>query len=356
MLYALLVFSVGTSIFLLPKKKLLERENRIASTFPTLSSETLLDKSFFVGFSEFCCDSFPARERLLTLNSSVELGWGKLESGGVMMGKKHNLIKRLEYQNFDKLKDNLDEIGKIRNRLESIGVKTHFLCVPGALDVLGEYAPLPFAVRESREVWRYVEGEINVTERLRERANTGEYVFYKTDHHWTSLGAYYAYCELGEYLGFVPYRPSDFEVETVSESFLGTTYSSALFPFAVSDKIEAFRYAGDSEITVTDLSTGRGGGLYDRSALSGSSKYDFFLGGNRAHVKVESGKPRLILIKDSFANSLVPFLARHYDIDLIDPRYLKKPLSALISDIYSDGKPPLLIIFGIDTLTGNAGL
>ena len=356
-IYAVIIVAFGLSIFVFPERGLLAHENRIAAELPVLSGEAILDKSFFEGFSKFCNDSFPFRERLLTLNSSVELCFGKLEAGGVMAGKNGNLIKQNACESFEQLKANAEAIDRICGYARAQGADTLFFCVPSTADVLADYVPLPWASSGDREVWQYVRCGLDMKAELRQRANAGEYVYYRTDHHWTTLGAYYAYCKLGQQLGFSPYPISDFHIECVSEDFLGSTYSSALFPFVSPDRIDAFRYDGDSHVSVTDLSTGKLGGLYDFAALSGNSKYDFFLGGNRAHMSAESGKPRLILVKDSFANSLVPFLARHYDIDIIDPRYLRKPIDNLLLELYSEGDAPtLLVLFGIDTLTGNIGL
>ena len=356
-LYAAVIVIFGLAIFLLPKNRILVRENRVRADFPALSVESLLDKSFFKGFSDFCSDSFPLRERLLALNSSLELGFGKLESNGVMKGKNQNLIKRHEYNDFERLKSNVDAVSGLLDYADKKGAETVFFCAPGTIDVLSEYCPLPFELSDRRAVWRYADGAVNINAMLRKKAGEGEYVCYKTDHHWTSLGAYYAYCEIGKELGYTPYPISDFRIETVSDDFLGTTYSSVLFFGTSPDKIEAFRYDGDTDITVSDPSTGESLVLYDDSALEGGSKYNFFLGGNRGRLKIESGKPKLVIIKDSFANSLIPLLARHYDVEAIDPRYLRKPVEEILEEIYIRGeRPAMLILFGIDTLTGNVGL
>ena len=129
-------------------------------------------------------------------------------------------------------------------------------------------------------------------------------------------------------------------------------------PNAVPDSIIALRCERDSDVQVKDKSTGEVSGLYNSSALDGTSKYDYFLGGNKAYLKIESGdKPRLVLIKDSFANSLVPFLSLHFNIDLIDPRYLREPLDRLLNSIYDEGDiHALLILYNPETLCADAGL
>ena len=356
-LYCVLVLSLSALLFFLPKEDFSPKENRILAKMPRLSAENLIDGRFSEDFSSFCADRFPFRASMLTLNSSFELGLGKLEARGVMSGADKSLIKRLEYNNYERLKENLSVIDEIREYAQSKGKKAVFFCAPRAVDVLGGYCHPLFDTQKSKEVWEHVKDAETITEALSHKAEQGEYVFYKTDHHWTTLGAYYTYVRLGKLLGYSPYPLSDFTLETVSNDFYGTTYSSCLLPDVSPDKITAFRYEGDEEISVTDTSTQKVSGLYDFSVLDTSSKYDFFLGGNRAHLKIKSGKPRLTVIKDSFANSLLPFLARHYDIDVIDPRYLREPLENFLADIFSDEEPSdVLILFGVDTLMGNTGL
>lgn len=324
---------------------------------PRLSVESVVDGRFTDKFSAFCTDRFPFRTRMLTLNSSFELGLGKLETKSVMKGANGNLIKRLEYNSFEKLEENISAIENICEHAKENGGKAIFFCAPRAVDVLGDYCPPLFDSAKSGEVWEHVTNAQTLTEKLRTKAAAGEYVFYKTDHHWTTIGAYYAYCQLGKSLGFSPYPLSDFTPETVSEDFYGTTYSASLLPTVTPDKITAYRYEGDEKIKVTDMSTGKSSSLYDLTALDGSSKYDFFLGGNKAHLRIESGNPRLVLIKDSFANSVIPFLARHFDIDVIDPRYLREPLENTLANLYStEENPNVLILFGVDTLTEDVGL
>lgn len=356
--YGAVVVILSALLFAVPKDDFSPRENRMLATMPRLSAESLINGEFSKGFSSFCADRFPLRTAWLTLNSSFELGLGKLEAGGVMLGADQNLIKRLEYGDLGKLEDNLRAIDSLCQYAESKGGEGVFFCAPRSVDVLESYCPPFFDPEKSGEVWKRVKSAVTVTDELRARADSGEYVFYKTDHHWTTLGAYYAYRQLGEQLGFDPYPLSDFTAEAVCEDFLGTSYSSSLMPFVSQDTITAYRYEGDGNIRVTDALTEKSLSLYHRDALKGSSKYDFFLGGNRALLRIESkDKPRLILVKDSFANSLIPFLARHFNIDAVDPRYLREPFDAVFTRLCdSADSPRVLILFGIDTLTADVGL
>ena len=349
-IYTVILLAFSAMLLFLPHKSFSHTENRMLATSPELSAEKLIDKSFSRDVSAFCNDQFPLRTQFLTLNSAFELSMGKLEVNNVIKGKDGNLIKRLEYSSFEKMRSNIDAIEKICYEAKAKKQKSLTFLAPSAADVLMDFTP-EFYHPKKTEANNLTSTWLNATALLRKKANEGEYVFYKTDHHWTSLGAYYAYCVLGDALGIKPYELSHFIPQTVSNKFLGTTYSASLIPNTPPDRITAYRYDGDEKIKTTDVSTGREDGLYDYEALDSSSKYNFFLGGNKGHISVESGNPRLILIKDSFANSLIPFLAAHFDIDVIDPRYINRPLDSFVSELSASlGYPPILFLFSADTL------
>ena len=358
-LYALIIPVVAVLIFALPREDFSPEENRMLAELPSVRLSSLLDGSFGDELSAFCCDRFPLRTKLLRADTRFSEGLGRLESGGVMRGKNGNLIKRLELYDAEKLEENLSAVKRICAYAESMDAEAVFFCAPRAVDVLSDFTPLEFDPRAGG-LWDKIKqyGALTVTDILHKKAESGEYVFYRTDHHWTSLGAYYAYAELGKHLGYSPFPIDDFTEEQVCGDFLGSSYSASLFPSVTPDTVTAFRFAGDGEIKITDQNTGEVFGLYDENALSTASKYDFFLGGNKAHLKIESGKEkRLVIVKDSFANSIIPFLTRHFDLDIIDPRYLRRPLSQLLGEIYANGDAPaLLLLFNPETLCTDTGI
>lgn len=358
-LYALIIPVVSVLIFALPREAFSPEENRMLAELPSVGLNSLLDGSFGEELSAFCCDRFPLRTQLLHTDTRLSEGLGRLESGGVMRGKNGNLIKRLELYDAETLVENLNAVKRICAYAKSMDTKAVFFCAPRAIDVLSGFSPLEFDPHAGG-LWDKINqyGALTATDTLHKKAESGEYIFYRTDHHWTSLGAYYAYAELGKHLGYSPFPLTDFTEEQVCGDFLGSSYSASLFPSVNPDAITAFRFESDGEIKITDQNTGEVFGLYDENSLSSASKYDFFLGGNKAHLKIESGKKRrLVIVKDSFANSLVPFLSRHFDLEIIDPRYLRRPLSELLDSIYANGDAPaLLLLFNPETLCTDAGI
>ena len=229
-LYGSLVLIFSVLLFALPKKDFSPTENRTLSGIPRFSPQSVLDGSYMEKFSSFCADGFPFRSFFLTLDSSRELALGKLEADGVMLGRDGNLIKRLEYNDASLLKSNLNRIEELRLFVEGKGADSVFFCAPRGVDVLADFCPFPFDGTRCAGAWEELGEAVTATEELREKAASGEYVFYKTDHHWTTLGAYYAYAVLGKELGYSPLPLTEFTVEIVSDSFLGTTYSAALIP------------------------------------------------------------------------------------------------------------------------------
>ncbi len=360
-LYSLVTLYFGAGLFLFPQKEYSENENRLLTTLPKATVSSVFDKSFFRSLDKFSTDQFPNRSLFLKMNALYDISLGRLESGAVMLGDE-NLIKRLEYNNTSEAKKCLDGINSLIESAKKNGTPAYFMCPPVAAQVLSCYCPSLYDGERIKKAAEFIESECNevifITEQLHKKAKSGEYVYYKTDHHWTTLGAYYAYSELGGILGYTPYSKNEFKIETLSKDFVGSSYTSSLIPINFKDEIIAFRFPLDEKITVTDRMTGELLQLYEREKLNTVSKYDVFLGGNRAHIEISSGseKPNLIVVKDSFANSIVPFLARHYNITLIDPRYVRGDVYELVLEVLQKKDATLLFLINIDTIFTGAGL
>ena len=315
-----------------------------------------------------CADQFPARPSFVRTKARIEILLGKQQNNGVLAAHGGYLISlpQTAAEQLSNARNNLNAVARFSGAMAQRDIPFVFAPVPRSIDVNKSRLPRLYSAVGADEDCRYLSQCANslglalhdLITPLRAAADSGQDVWYRTDHHWTSLGAYYAYAELGKHLGYSPFPLSEFTEEKVCGDFFGSSYSASLFPSATPDTVTAFRFEGDGEIKITDQNTGEVFGLYDENSLSSASKYDFFLGGNKAHLKIESGKKRrLVIVKDSFANSLVPFLSRHFDLEIIDPRYLRRPLSELLDSIYANGDAPaLLLLFNPETLCTDAGI
>ena len=344
------------------------------ATLPDVSFDALISGSLTSDLSDFCADQFPLRSVFVTYKAGAELALGKQENNGVLLGQDGYLIKRPDLTDATGtvLAQNVSALHRFGQALTSRGIPFDVAIVPRSVDVNTTKIPSLYPEESAFVVWSHLQTECNaqgvsvltLTEPLRSSAEAGEQVWFRTDHHWTARGAYEAYVALADTLGYEPYPLSDFTEETISRAFFGTTYASAGMRWTEADTLSLFRYEGDENFVTEIIEGGQVvrsiKGLYDQDALATHDKYSVFLGGTNTHIRVRStqgeDRPVLFLIKDSYAQSLSPFLARHFDLILLDPRTFKTAggtVDALLSDYAPDR---VLVLYGIDTLCDSASL
>ena len=355
---AILTLSLGIGIYLLPVESVSETENRTLATFPRFSVSSLLSGDFTSDVAAFYSDQFPLRDFFVSVKAFTESALLKQENNGVLIGKDGYLIDRIEYGNaeYESIDVNLRAAERFKSLASEQSIPLTLALAPRTVDVMTAAYPAFYtgdrAVSARHRIREAYETAIDLSIPLKSRADAGESVMFRTDHHWTALGAYYAYLALSEELGYEPLPLEAFTIDTVSESFYGTTYSKTGVSWSEPDAFTLYRGADDASYTVTVYDSGHTfTGFYDESFLEKKDKYSTFLGGNHGHVSVtketDEERPVLLLVKDSFALSLVPFLARHYDLELIDLRYYAGSAAALLTEKSIDG---VLILMGIDSL------
>ena len=346
------------------RKSVSETENRPLAAFPEISPASLLDSNGGEAVEAYVSDHFPLRKTLLALRYRIERLF-RGESNGVLFTSDGYLVKRCRVDAAGKANtaNNLDALCRLMAAIRESGTETVFALAPRTVDVVSSslsraYISTHAADDEALQAYPVTD----LAPILRERHNSGEAVMYKTDHHWTTRGAYYAYAALCPLLGVAPYPIEDFEEITVKTDFVGTTQALAgCLPrdLAAKDAITLYRYDGDEGYTVTIHDTGETQkGLYSMEYLDTKDAYRVFLGGNygRVSVTIESDTPRsrLLLFKDSFALSLLPFLLRHFDVEMIDPRYdTSTSIASLLEE--SDFSRALILI-GRDTCRESAAI
>lgn len=337
--FVCLLFGFAAAFFILPDNSFSEQENRSLRTFPKFSWEKLTSGEYSEQINDYFADQFPMRDALVGLKGVTEIALGKGENNGILLGEDGQLAERLfdasladggtatDVDDFD-----LDHIRAAVNGINrvsaSLDVPFTALLTGRAVDVAASAFDYPSErsdallslVRESMgEEVSYVE----TVPMLREKYEAGEYVTYKTDHHWTTLGAYYAYVEVMRSFGMEDeILPREaFTVETVSTEFYGTAWSAGGMKFVAPDSMEFWLVGNEDEFTVT--ADGKEiGGFYNRDYLAKKDKYSAFLDGTHNVVTVtkqaDGERPTLLLLRDSFASSLAPFLAQHFDLVLLN--------------------------------------
>ncbi len=306
-----------------------EKENRTLAEKPEMTFSSLIDGTYMDEFDTYAADSFIVRDAVVSLKSDSERILGKKGTNGVHFAKGGALIARPDKHDTEIVDQNIEAI----SMLNEIGLYNVTLAVvPTAFEI--EKDTLPAYSYDSRiaDAMSYIdesaaEAELTVCDPTAMlEAHSNEYIYYRTDHHQTALGSYYVYAALGEYLDYEPYSLNEFDREILSDDFYGTTWSKASTHFVKADTIEKFTIPeiGDSELDfpLEDLSYDS---MYALDHLNTKDKYSVYLDGNHGlsvlKTNAETGK-KLAVIKDSYAHSIAPFLANHYDeVHLIDMRY-----------------------------------
>lgn len=349
----ILIFSIGTAIWLLPSSDFSEEENRALATISLPRLSDIADGSFSEELGDFFRDRLPLRLEFIRLRTYTELLLLKGENNGVLFCRDGYLLDRGEYESLDRARESISEVNALTQYLESLDIPTAVAYVPRGIDVMESKLPALYRgnAKDALELLPTGAAFADLLAPLKAAADNGEYVWFRTDHHWTSHGAYIAYTKLSSVLSYTPYEKDFFTVQRVSQDFLGSIYSRAGCVAYSNDTIELYRYEGDGLYRVTIDGEEMTGGLYFPDRLDNKDKYAVFLGGNYAHLTIESttgtDRPRLTIIKDSYANSLVPFLALHFDIELIDPRYYSSPeeYAPILKNAHR-----VLILQGVDTI------
>ena len=357
------VFFVG--MFLLdcvtPDRTVSELENTTLTQRPKVTAQILSSAGlnrFFDDYTQYTKDQIPGRDAWISLQSFVETALlQKTQSGGILLGDKGQMFDRtygLVSSEERTLPRNIAAVASLAARCPG---KVYVMVAPAASSIYPERVPAhaPLLQEESYlgQIQAAVEQAGGVYLPLEDAlsAHKDEYIYYRTDHHWTTQGAYYAYSELCGALGLEPF---DRAVHTAVDvpDFYGTFYSRARTWNAQPDTLTY--YDLDNPLTIYTVTgpgmptEGQTTGLYDLDKLDVYDKYAAFLHGNNGLSRVEGdGEGRILVIKDSYANSFVPFLTANYaQIDVVDLRNYNYGLDGLITE---NGYDQILVLYSFDS-------
>ena len=365
-LFLLLVFGFTAVTFVWPERTFSENENRVLASAPKFSWDSLLEGKFMSDYEKYITDQFFLRDEWIQLKTMTELALNKQDINGVYIGKDGYLIERHEDSKIDfemlaKSKEYLKTfVEKFTKRLGADHVKV--MLVPTASEVLYDKLPL-FAEGFDQdglidEVYGMLpEGTtVDVRDILREHAD--EYIYYKTDHHWTSLGAFYAYQAYCEAKGMEAPSLEEATFTEVSKAFLGTVYSKLNLELSKDSMHTVTLPDTPSKIQMTVDMAEKFDGLYNDEYLSQKDKYSYYLDGNHALTEIASnseGKGTLLIIKDSYSHCFAPMTLGDYQkVYLVDFRYFNMPISQFITQYRVTDILVLYntVTFATDTHTG----
>lgn len=357
------VFFVGVFVLdlLTPDRQVSELENTTLTQRPAITTQLLTAKGlnqFFNNYTQYTKDQIPGRDGWISLQSFVETAlFQKTQSGGVLLGDEGQMINRtfgLVSSEERTLPRNIAAVTSLASRYPG---KVYTMVVPSAATIYPERVPVGAPLLDEtvylKQIQTAVEAAggtfVSVAQTLSDHRD--EYIYYRTDHHWTTQGAYYAYSQLCSLLGLTPFDLSAHQAVEVPD-FYGTFYSRARTWNAQPDTLTYYQL--DNPLTIYTVTgpgmpeAGNTTGLYDLSKLEVYDKYAAFLHGNNGMSRVEGdGEGSILVIKDSYANSFVPFLTANYaDIDVVDLRNYNYGLDTLIDQNDYD---QILVLYSFDS-------
>mgnify|MGYP000501894456 CR=1 FL=1 len=327
-LFSLFLGGILVGSFLLPDKEFSELENRYLAKPPKLSVENLETGKFMEDAEDYVNDHIIGRDFWVALKAWSERLSGKQENNGVYFGKEDTLLNRLDEPDPDVLQE---YAGYVNALVDNVDVPVYFGIIPSSSEIWSDRLPAGAPTADEKAIIDNLYDTvqtytIDLYSAL--EAHKDEEIYYRTDHHWTSLGAFYGANALLESLGREPLKEQDFTPETASTDFNGTLYSQSGIHWLTPDTMEY--WVEEDGLTVTSWRTGspEPGMLYDRSYLDQKDKYSSFLGGNQplCVIRNENARDggRLLLIRDSYSDALAPFLAQSFDeVHLLDLRYYR---------------------------------
>ena len=352
-----------------PDRLFSEYENRILASKPDFSLKDLFDGSYTEDYETYVTDQFVERDRWIFIKTMTDVLLGKKEINGVYLAKDKTLIEKHVPEDI-KPEVAAQKLALLQRLMEwqegRENGALHIILVPTADNILADKLPDHAVYYEQQELLEQVQEmagscAIDVTDSL--QAHREEYIYYGTDHHWTTRGAYYGYLTWAEAVGVTPVS---YDVQTVSTDFLGTLHSKTNLPVKP-DTIEAYLPVvlrkiqgsgasdGGAMQVYYDFSEEGRDSLYEEKYLETKNKYGYFLDDNHPFIRIETGAQdpaaegkKLFVIKDSYANCLIPFLTEHYEtIYVLDLRYYKAPLFSLLEECGAEENMDILVLYNV---------
>lgn len=319
-------------------KEMSEEENRMLAGSPRLSWSSLVSGDFMTKYETYLADQFAGRNFWRSIKVGLSGLGGSRQEEDILIGKDDYLMEEIVSPDQDTLMENLEAIRQFAKR--SRDIQTYMLLVPNAANIMRDRLPAFATVSDQSRMFVQVKRELgedvewlDAAEALKKHA--GEQIYYKTDHHWTSLGAFYTFSQVAEQMQIKTDVSSGFVSYPISTTFNGMLAAKSGCRMDVREDIYMYVPRDtDNDVVVNYVDEQRKtASLYDSSKLKTRDQYAVFLGENTSVVDIKTvseSKRRLLLIKDSYANSFVPFLTPYFrEIVLVDPRYY----SGTIEDI-----------------------
>ena len=338
-IFILILFLFLIINIIVPNKEKSVQENRMLATKPKFRLSSLISGDYDEKFEAYMDDQFVGRDMWRKLKVTVDRICGSRLENGVYIGRNGQLLEQIEVADENHLAANIKAIKSFSESQSKIPVR--MMLVPDAANVLNHSLPSLAKPEDQTQMFSMVRKDlgdsvewIDVSTELNKHKT--EKIYYKTDHHWTTLGAFYAFQAAAPSLGIEGDLSGKYVSYAVSDSFNGMLASKSGVNLGEKEQIDIYvPTEEDTDLIVDYVDEGkRSTSLYDSSKLKEKDQYTVFLGGNSSLLDirtVSTSTKRLLLVKDSFANSFIPFLTPYYrEIVVVDPRYYSGTINDLM--------------------------
>mgnify|MGYP002649401399 FL=1 len=338
-IFILILFLFLIINIIVPNREKSVQENRMLATKPKFRLSSLISGDYDEKFEAYMDDQFVGRDMWRKLKVTVDRICGSRLENGVYIGTNGQLLEQIEVADENHLAANIKAIKSFSESQSKIPVR--MMLVPDAANVLNHSLPSLAKPEDQTQMFSMVRKDlgdsvewIDVSTELNKHKT--EKIYYKTDHHWTTLGAFYAFQAAAPSLGIEGDLSGKYVSYAVSDSFNGMLASKSGVNLGEKEQIDIYvPTEEDTDLIVDYVDEGkRSTSLYDSSKLKEKDQYTVFLGGNSSLLDirtVSTSTKRLLLVKDSFANSFIPFLTPYYrEIVVVDPRYYSGTINDLM--------------------------
>ena len=336
LLFFLFLFGFMLLDMLWPKREYSELENRKLQQIPTFSWGALFSNKWTADYGKYIQDQFAFRDTWIDLKSRSEYFLGKTENNEVIYGDEDMMFTK--FYSLERYGDtwvrNTQAVEQFAARHPG---KVSFMLTPSASLIYKDNLPANIPLADEQDYLNQIFSSVPSAEvyDLRElfTQHRDEYIFYRTDHHWTTYGAWLAYNEFCSRNGFTSFDIKAHEKMEIKD-FYGTSYSKSRLWNALADTLTYYPMNNSMEIVVPgeNSAASSNGTMYNLPALEKRDKYSAFLWGNNGYSEIEgNGTGSILVVKDSYGNSFAPFLTANYSkIGVVDFRYRKANLEDLM--------------------------